>query len=116
MDAALAEFLLQHDADEVVALLQEGGVASAKVAGARDIADNPQLAARGYWERVPGGGVMPGYPLREFRAFEGATAFPPPACGRGRGWACYRERSQTGPPLTPPASGRGTVGTSRSPA
>ena len=74
MDAALSEFLLQHDADAVVALLQEGGVACAKVAGAGDIADNPQLAHRGYWESVPGGGVMPGYPLRVFRAFEGGPA------------------------------------------
>jgi len=78
MDAALSEFLLQHDADEVVAILQQGGVACAKVAGARDIADNPQLQHRGYWEQVPGGGVMPGYPLRVFHPFEGEAPLPHP--------------------------------------
>ena len=81
MDAALSGFLLRHDADEVVAILQAGGVACAKVAGARDIADNPQLAHRGYWERVPGGGVSPGYPLRVFGAFEGAPGKPLPFRG-----------------------------------
>src|SRR3546814_8707058 len=37
--------------------------------------------------------------------------FSPPACGRGRGRACPEYctgEEATGPPLTPPASGRGT--------
>jgi crotonobetainyl-CoA:carnitine CoA-transferase CaiB-like acyl-CoA transferase len=117
MDAALDEFLSQHDADEVVAILQQGGVACAKVAGARDIADNPQLQHRGYWEQVPGGGVMPGYPLRVFHEF-GKSPLPlagsrrrreAPAAGGGPVAAAERGFDMTHPPLTPPASGRGTL-------
>jgi crotonobetainyl-CoA:carnitine CoA-transferase CaiB-like acyl-CoA transferase len=39
------------------------------VAGPLGIARNPQLAHRGFWRDAPGGGVMPGYPLRTFHAF-----------------------------------------------
>lgn len=98
MDAALDTFLSRHDADEVVAILQEGGVACAKVAGARDIADNPQLRHRGYWEQVPGGGVMPGYPLRVFHPFEGSS--PLPLSGRVGGGPVM-ERSANTPSPSP---------------
>ncbi len=83
MDAVLEGFLSQHDADEVVTILQQGGVACAKVAGPRDIADNPQLQHRGYWEQVPGGGVMPGYPLRVFQPFEASAPLAPAGMGNG---------------------------------
>ncbi len=97
MDAALAEFLLRHDADEVVAILQTGGVACAKVAGTGDIAENPQLAHRGYWERVPGGGVMPGYPLRVFRAFEGEAPHSPLPLAGGVGGGPVMESEDNTP-------------------
>ena len=34
--------------------------------------------------------------------------YSPPACGRGRGRACFLSQIRDSPPLTPPASGRGT--------
>ncbi|MGE3693096.1 MAG: CoA transferase [Novosphingobium sp.] len=103
LDTELARFLLQHDADEVVSILQEGGVACAKVAGARDIADNPQLAFRDYWEQAPGGGVMPGYPLRVFQPF-GGEAPPPPLQGRGSGsGGCQDNSAHAGKPHPNPS-------------
>jgi crotonobetainyl-CoA:carnitine CoA-transferase CaiB-like acyl-CoA transferase len=44
-------------------ILQAAGVAAGVVADARDLAADPQLAARGYWVDLPGGvqldGVVP---------------------------------------------------------
>lgn len=69
LDAVLADFLGRHDADAIVDLLQGGGVACAKVASPLDVVANPQLADRGFWQRLPGGGVKPGDPLRTFNPF-----------------------------------------------
>ncbi|MBW8785229.1 MAG: CoA transferase, partial [Novosphingobium sp.] len=76
LDAELAPFLQGHDAEAIVALLQAGGVACAKVAGPLDVTANPQLALRGFWQEVPGGGVMPGDPLGHFHPFEGGGSAP----------------------------------------
>lgn len=69
LDQELASFLDCHDADALVEILQRAGVACAKVAGPLDVTKNPQLEHRDFWKKVPGGGVMPGYPLRKFHPF-----------------------------------------------
>lgn len=69
LDRELALFLDRHDADEIVERLQSGGVACAKVAGPIDLTRNPQLEHRGFFQALPGGGVMPGDPLRRFHPF-----------------------------------------------
>ena len=67
LDAELAKFLMQHDADEVVALLQAGAVASSKVVDTRQVLTNPQLTYRGFWVSPSGSGArtpsMPGNPV-----------------------------------------------------
>lgn len=70
LDRELAAYLEAHDGDEIVATLQTGGVASAKVADARDITANPQLKSRNFWQAAPGGGTMPGYALSHFHPHE----------------------------------------------
>jgi crotonobetainyl-CoA:carnitine CoA-transferase CaiB-like acyl-CoA transferase len=68
LDRELASFLLAHEADEVVALLQANGVASAKVVDALEILDNPQLGFRAFWES-PANGMMPGNPIPRANVF-----------------------------------------------
>ncbi len=107
-DREIAPFLTAHDADEVVAILQHGGVACAKVAGPHDIAENPQLAHRGYWEELPGGGVRPGYPLRHFHAFADGAAKSPSRLREGLGVGllpAFEDARQTLPRPLPQAGG-----------
>ncbi len=111
LDGVLGQFLMEHDADDIVDHMQASGVACSKVTSALDIARNPQLAHRGFWEEVAGGGVMPGYPLRCFHPFRetGEVESPLPHAG-GVGGGPVGQSSKTGPPLAPPAGGRGTAG------
>jgi crotonobetainyl-CoA:carnitine CoA-transferase CaiB-like acyl-CoA transferase len=59
LDAELAPFLEERDADEIVDILASHGVVAGKVAEVKDILGNPQLAHRRFW--VPGPG--PGNPI-----------------------------------------------------
>jgi crotonobetainyl-CoA:carnitine CoA-transferase CaiB-like acyl-CoA transferase len=67
LDAELAKFLMQHNADEVVGLLQASAVASAKVADTQQVLTNPQLMHRRFWASPLGGeasaSYMPGNPV-----------------------------------------------------
>ncbi|MDG2005414.1 MAG: CoA transferase [Novosphingobium sp.] len=81
LDAEMAVWLESHDAEDIVARLQAGGVAFAAVAGPLDITRNPQLLSRKYWRQTDGGGVMPGNPLDHFHPFAWAKK-PPPELGR----------------------------------
>jgi crotonobetainyl-CoA:carnitine CoA-transferase CaiB-like acyl-CoA transferase len=66
LDVELDGFLSEHDASDVVEILQSSGVASAKVAEPSDVLGNPQLAARNFWDQplVEGrAGRMPGNPV-----------------------------------------------------
>lgn len=69
LDAEMAPWLEAHDADDIVRILQDGGVACAAVAGPVDITRNPQLLSREYWREAACGGVMPGNPLAQFHPF-----------------------------------------------
>ena len=80
LDAVLGEFLMTRDADAVVEHMQAHGVAFSKVTSPLDITANPQLKHRGYWEQAPGGGMMPGDPLRHFHGFAQADR-PTPSPG-----------------------------------
>ena len=77
LDEEMADWLEAHDAEDIVARLQAGGVACAAVAGPLDITRNPQLLSRKYWRQAAGGGVMPGDPLAHFQSFSGAGARQP---------------------------------------
>jgi crotonobetainyl-CoA:carnitine CoA-transferase CaiB-like acyl-CoA transferase len=74
LDDEMAPWLAAHDAEDVVRILQDGGVACAAVAGPLDITRNPQLLTRGYWREARCGGVMPGDPLAHFHPFETSDA------------------------------------------
>ena len=86
-DAAIAPWLMAHEADDIVDHMQACGVACSKVTDALSVTENPQLAHREYWQQAPGGGMMPGFPLRHFRPFarasspDAAHAIPTPASG-----------------------------------
>ena len=83
LDAVLAEFLMARDADAIVDHMQAHGVAFSKVTSPLDVTENPQLAHRSYWQEVPGGGVMPGDPLRHFHGFAQADKPIPTPCAPG---------------------------------
>lgn len=76
LDAEMATWLEAHDAEDIVRILQTGGVACAAVAGPIDITRNPQLLSREYWRAATCGGVMPGDPLAHFHRFGSARAMP----------------------------------------
>ena len=104
LDAVLAEFLMARDADAIVDHMQAHGVAFSKVTSPLDITANPQLAHRGYWEEVAGGGVMPGDPLRHFHGFENsATDSPLPLRGGAGGGGCPANTSSTDGPHPNPS-------------
>ena len=69
LDEEMAPWLEAHDADDIVRIFQEGGVACAKVSGPVDITSNPQLLSRDYWREAECSGVMPGNPLAHFQGF-----------------------------------------------
>ncbi len=52
IETKLAEETRRFEAEELVALLQARGVASAVVETSRDVMEDPQLAARGYWRTI----------------------------------------------------------------
>jgi crotonobetainyl-CoA:carnitine CoA-transferase CaiB-like acyl-CoA transferase len=107
LDAVLGTFLMAHDADAIVDHMQAHGVAFSKVTSSLDITDNPQLGHRGYWEQVPGGGVMPGDPLRCFHEFAATkAAFPLPFRGGVGGGGCPANTAPTDGPQPNPVSGR----------
>jgi len=81
LDAELISYLENHDADDIVETLQAGGVACAAVVGPFGVTRNPQLRSREFWRQAPGGGLMPGDPLRHFRGF-GASGTKAPDIGR----------------------------------
>ncbi len=49
LDRWVAEWAMEHTAEEVMALLQQEGVAAGVVQDARDLANDPQLKARGFF-------------------------------------------------------------------
>jgi crotonobetainyl-CoA:carnitine CoA-transferase CaiB-like acyl-CoA transferase len=82
LDAEIGDFLSEHGADDVVAILQAHGVAAAKVAEVSDLFANPQLSHRDFWEQATVNGStgrMPGQPVRA------STVFAGPRPDRSRG-------------------------------
>jgi crotonobetainyl-CoA:carnitine CoA-transferase CaiB-like acyl-CoA transferase len=78
LDDELAPFLLAHDAEQVVQLLQAHNVPAATVAGELDVLANPQLAARDFlrpFDCVTSAGRGPGDPVRR----GDTSAWDPPA-------------------------------------
>jgi crotonobetainyl-CoA:carnitine CoA-transferase CaiB-like acyl-CoA transferase len=84
LDAILSEYLMRREADAIVDHMQAHGVACSKVTSPLEITGNPQLAHRAFWENAPGGGVMPGDPLRSFHAFAGGQPPPLPQAEAGQ--------------------------------
>ena len=83
LDTELATFLDDHDADDVVRILDAHGLPVAKVADAADVLANPQLADRGFWDAIDIDGQkhrVPGNPVPASVAFAAdaasATPFP----------------------------------------
>jgi crotonobetainyl-CoA:carnitine CoA-transferase CaiB-like acyl-CoA transferase len=80
LDAEFERFLSAHDAEQVIQILEEHGVAAAKVAGTSDVLNNPQLAHRDFWHRPHGPkrpARMPGNPLPAAkRSSNGARSSP----------------------------------------
>ncbi|MET0371416.1 MAG: CoA transferase [Sphingobium sp.] len=68
IDAALGGWLAERDAADTANLLRAAGIAAAEVVRSPDIAANPQMVARGFFEPVTAAGVgtyrLPVMPLR----------------------------------------------------
>lgn len=80
LDRSIGMWTSVRAAEEIVATLQAAGVAAAVVADARDLAGDPQLAARGYWIEAPGGAVLDGIVPR-LSATPGRVTAPGPRLG-----------------------------------
>jgi crotonobetainyl-CoA:carnitine CoA-transferase CaiB-like acyl-CoA transferase len=80
IDAALAEWLRPQSAQNAAALLLRAGIPAAALASAADLAADPHLHKRGFWE-THGGGV-PGLP---WRASFGRVSGPAPELGANTG-------------------------------
>jgi benzylsuccinate CoA-transferase BbsF subunit len=52
LEALIAEATVTHDRNQLAALLRSRGVPAAPVNSSRDILEDPDLLARGYWRRV----------------------------------------------------------------
>ena len=53
LDGYIEAWTQQHTAEEIMARLQEAGVAAGVVANGEDLDRDPQLRARGYWAQLP---------------------------------------------------------------
>ena len=53
LDGYIEAWTQQHTAEEVMARLQEAGIAAGVVANGEDLDRDPQLRARGYWAQLP---------------------------------------------------------------
>jgi benzylsuccinate CoA-transferase BbsF subunit len=85
IEAKLAQETCRHQADELVSLLQARGVASSVVETSRDVMEDRQLNARGYWRAIDHAemgritvNVPPFFSAEEGRKREPA---PPPLLG-----------------------------------
>lgn len=77
IDATIGAWTRTRDAQSTAAELAAAGVPAAAVASAHDLVADDHLAARGFWEAVPGG-VLPGLP---WQASFGRDSGPAPALG-----------------------------------
>ncbi len=77
IDAALAAWLVEHDATEVAARLRDAGIAAAALADSRALLASDHLRHRGFWEPQTAG-VLPGLP---WQASFGRISGPAPALG-----------------------------------
>lgn len=76
IDAAFEPWLLAHDADDAVALLQEARVPASRVQTYAEVLDAEHLAARSFWAEQPELGPNARQPSAPFR-IEGAPPFRP---------------------------------------
>jgi crotonobetainyl-CoA:carnitine CoA-transferase CaiB-like acyl-CoA transferase len=86
LDEELARWCSRHDRDELVELLAKHGVPAAPVLAPRDIAANPHMRARGFFETVDhpvvGTHDLPGLPFRLSERGTGWLRSPPPTLGQ----------------------------------
>jgi crotonobetainyl-CoA:carnitine CoA-transferase CaiB-like acyl-CoA transferase len=84
IDALIAGWTSTNDRDYLVAMLQERDVAAAPVSDARDLVENPHLAARAFWADIShidaGRHLFPGLPIHLSRT---PAAYRLPAPGLG---------------------------------
>jgi crotonobetainyl-CoA:carnitine CoA-transferase CaiB-like acyl-CoA transferase len=86
LDEELAGWCAERDRDQLVEHLADHGVPAAPVLAPRDIAHNPQLRGRGFFETVehPVVGIhdLPGLPFRLSERDAGWLRSPPPTLGQ----------------------------------
>jgi crotonobetainyl-CoA:carnitine CoA-transferase CaiB-like acyl-CoA transferase len=86
LDAELATWCASRDRDELVETLLAAGIPAARVVPARDVASNPQMRARGFFEAVAhpvtGTHELPGLPLRFSGLGPGWYRAPAPTLGQ----------------------------------
>ena len=86
LDEELARWCAGHDHGALVELLDSHGVPAAPVLAPRDIASNPQMRARGFFETVEhpvvGTHDLPGLPFRLSERDTGWLPSPPPTLGQ----------------------------------
>lgn len=90
LDARIAAWTREHEADEAMQRLQAAGIAAGLVCNARDLAVDPQLAARQWFQSVDGI-RLPGFPFR-MRRGGGVLRWRGPDLGRDNAhFAAYGE-------------------------
>jgi crotonobetainyl-CoA:carnitine CoA-transferase CaiB-like acyl-CoA transferase len=86
IDEELARWSADHDRDQLVELLADHGVPAAPVLAPREIASNPQMRARGFFETIEhpvvGTHALPGLPFRLSERRAGWLRLPPPTLGQ----------------------------------
>jgi crotonobetainyl-CoA:carnitine CoA-transferase CaiB-like acyl-CoA transferase len=86
LDEELARWCADHDRDQLVELLADHGVPAAPVLAPREIAFNPQMRARGFFETIEhpvvGTHALPGLPFRLSERRAGWLRLPPPTLGQ----------------------------------
>ena len=74
LDKFIGQWTAKHTAEEVVCLLQEAGVSAGVVQNAEDLANDPQLAARGFFVHLEhptlGSTLTDGSPIKSGRNFK----------------------------------------------
>jgi crotonobetainyl-CoA:carnitine CoA-transferase CaiB-like acyl-CoA transferase len=77
LDRQVESWTRERAAEEVMQTLQAAGVAAGMLADARDLAGDPQLAARGYWVSLPAGSTLDGIVARLWSTPGAVTAAAP---------------------------------------
>lgn len=93
LDRSIEDWTIDHDAEEVMRLMQEAGVAAGVVSNGRDLGEDPQLNARGFYKELAHPDIgNHRYPLPPFRMSKtpGEPRMAAPCLGQHNEYVCRR--------------------------